>query len=186
MHYTYALFDAVAAAHLSLYYIIEFGADELLADWRHMIREDLAAEMIEFMLYDARGKPSEFLLMGLEVFVEPAEHHMLISLHILVDTRDREATFGTTDRLFIFYHFELGIDAGQFQILAFGEIIRQRRAVDDQHADGLADLRSGKADAVTGIHRLIHIGHELLNLRIVGRDILAYLAQDGLAEQIYW
>ena len=52
--------------------------------------------------------------------------------------------------------------------------------VDDQQADGLADLHRGKADARRVVHRLEHVGDERLQRVVERLHRLGNLAEDGI------
>ena len=54
--------------------------------------------------------------------------------------------------------------------------------VDDQHAQRLADLDRGQADAGRVIHRLEHVVGELSQRRIDALDGLGDHAQDGIRQ----
>ena len=52
-----------------------------------MVGEDLSEQMVEFMLDNTGCEAAEFLLVRLEILIEPTQTHMLVALHILADSR---------------------------------------------------------------------------------------------------
>ena len=70
------------------------------------------------------------------------------------------------------------------EILVLGHVVFQHIEVDYRNPYGLAYLRSGQPDAVRGGQRLKHISQQLLQVGIVGGNVLGYLAQYGLTINI--
>ncbi len=71
----------------------------------------------------------------------------------------------------------MGVDVSVSESRIFGVFILEDVQVDDDHADGLTNLRSGKTHTRRGVERLKHIADELVQSWIIGGDVLGNFSQ---------
>ena len=74
----------------------------------------------------------------------------------------------------------MSIDIGATEVLVFGHVVAQWVQVDDNDTDRAPHLRSGQSDALAFCQRVPHVTKEFVQLRIVGRNVLGYLAEHRL------
>ena len=87
-------------------------------------------------------------------------------------------------RLLVILH-NVGVDESVAEALILGEVLLEHVEVDDDHADGLADLGRGETHAVAGRVGLEHVLNELLQIGIINGNVLCHLAQHGLPVNVY-
>ena len=80
------MFGSIVASDFPLGNVGELRADHLLAYGGNPVGIDRAEKMVEFMLYDPGCETGEFLFMLFEVFVEPVESDVFMSLHVFRDS----------------------------------------------------------------------------------------------------
>ena len=176
----YRIIDAYASAEN----IVEPSAYQLASYCGQVVGEDFTLEMVAFVLNYACQISGDFFIVFLEVLIEPLQSYMFDAFDVFGYAGEAEASFAAAYALAIKYG-HARVDERHTAVNAFGKHIAYGRSVDDNDAVGVAYLWRGQAYAFAGIHSLKHIGHEFFQLRILGRDILALLAQHRLAQQVY-
>ena len=181
---TDSLFRLVGAAELALHEVHYLAAQKIAAQRRQMVGEDLALDMVVLVLDYARRQSVELLVMLDEILVEVAHADSHRTAHVLVDARQRKAALLE----------EVGLLAALVnpRIDEHAAIVGERRvfiaprsAVDDEHTDVLADLRSGKPYPARFGERQEHVVHEFLEIGIRSVDIDRLIAQYGRTVDYY-
>ena len=131
--------------------------------------------MFALVLYDARGESAQRLLDRLEAFVQVLHADALGPRHALMHAGEAEAALLIGHAFRTLLH-DLGVDQHAFEVFAVQVIVGQRCAVNHKQLDGAPDLRGGQPDAVSIVHRLKHVGDQLLQLRIAAVDGLRFFS----------
>lgn len=160
--------------------IVETSAYQLAPDCGQVVGEDLAVEVVAFVLDYACQVSGDFFIVFFEFFVEPLQAYMFDALDVFGDAGETETSLAAAD-VFAVEYGHARIDERHTTVNAFGKYIAYGRGIDDDDAVGAAYLRRGQAYAFAGIHGLEHVGHEFFQLGILGRDVFALLAQHRLA-----
>lgn len=164
--------------------IVETSAYQLASYCGEVVGEDFTVKVVAFVLDYACQISGDFFIVFFEVLIEPLQTYMFDALDVFGDAGETETSLAAADALAVEYG-HAWIDECHATVNAFGEYIAYGRSIDDYDAIGAAYLRRCQAYAFAGIHGLKHIGHEFFQLGILGRDVLALLAQHRLAQQVY-
>ena len=138
--------------------------------------------MVELVLHHTGQIAADPFVVLRAVELHPFGMNTGGALHLLVDTRQREAAFleVVLGRFFVVFK-DMGIDKDLLEVFVFREILGNQIKVDDDQADILSDLWSGQSDAFAGGQRLPHVIYQLREFGIIESDILAYFSQAGLS-----
>ena len=128
------------------------------------------------MLDHAGGQSGELLVVFHELFVDVTHPDRDGTAHVLVQSRQRETPF-VEERSLLRAFVDFGIDEGAAIVRQFGMVLAPRRAVDDEQADVLADLRCGQPHAVGFAEREEHVFDQFCQAGVIGRDIFGRVAQ---------
>ena len=132
--------------------------------------------MVVLVLDDPRLQPRELLVVLHEIGIHVAHPDRERARHVGMDAGKREAAL-VVGLLLGRVLVNLGIQKGPFVVGARRVVLGPRRAVHDEQADVLADLRRGQPDAFGLFEREEHVLGEFLHFGVVGTDLPAALAQ---------
>ena len=135
------------------------------------VDEELPFEVVALVLDAAREEPRRRDVLLLAAPVQELDFDFRRALDFAEQVRHGQAAFRIDG--FAFAICDDGIDELDEAVLVLH--------VDDDHADGLADLRRGEADAVRLVHRLRHVVQELPQALVDALDGRTMLLQDGVA-----
>ena len=150
-----------------------------------MVSEYLTLDVVILMLDDARRLACELLVMLYEVLVEVAHADRYGAAHILVKTRKREATL-LEERGLLRHLVDLSVDEYALEVGKRRIVLTPGCAVYDEEADILANLRCCKTHALGLTEGDPHILDKLLELGILGSDILRLITQNLRAVYYDW
>ncbi len=129
-----------------------------------MIDEEHAVEVIHLMLDAGRQQPVGLQHADLILLVEIADLDLRRPRHVGIMFGQGQAAFAEGHDL-VRLPDEFRVD----QLVRLGRVA-VAGAVDDDDAQGLADLRRGETDSRGEIHRFEHIVHQAAQRRVHGRD----------------
>src|SRR5580698_3309707 len=155
--------------------LANFALDQVAFECADVADVELAVEVIGFVLECTGQKIVADLLKDLSGQILGADGDNLRACHVLTKVRDAETAF--TLRVAAFFANDLGVDKDEFGVWILFE-----RDVNDGDAARDTDLRSGEADAASGIHRLEHVIDELLQFFVEDRNLLGWLLEDWISE----
>ena len=112
--------------------------------------------------------------MGLEVGIQILDGDRGGAGDLLIDPWDTEAPFALAEGILTAL-YDTGVDEGLLEPLTFGEGVCHRICIDDEETYSSPDLRSSQTDPVGEVHRLPHIGDEVLKTFVLWGNILPYL-----------
>src|SRR3989338_3071605 len=126
----------------------------------HPVQEDLAIQVIKFVLEGARGESGRFAGAGPAIFVDRLYSDARRPCHAAAQVRHREATLPVLLG-FIRAPDNSGVDENGEREGGRLWIPRIVFDFDDGDSDGLVNLRRGQADAAALAHRIDHVQKEL-------------------------
>lgn len=162
----------------------QFALDQLFADAGNVVDKHPAVQMVAFMLHNTGKESADFLLMRLEILIEPAKADMLHTWHLLGYTRQTKAALRARYGIAV-EHFDLGVDEHKLAAGTFGERLGERVGIDHHNLYVLADLRGRQADALGFIHGLEHEVYKFLKTFERLLDRLRYFAEHGVTVAIH-
>ena len=177
-------FHGIVYRHCTGEDAVEFALDQLFADARKVIDKEHALEVVAFVLYNAGKETADFFAVFVEILVEPCQKYMLYALHILADTGQAKAAFGTRYHIAV-ENLDFRVDKCQFAACAFGEAIANRVGIDYNQADIAADLGRGKADAFRLIHCVEHLGNKVFEALGIFLERFVLGAEYRMSVKIY-
>ena len=143
-----------------------------------VIDEEFAVEVIVLVLDDAGGITAVLLVVLDEILIHITDFNTGRTHHVLVDPGQAQTPFAETP--FVTEAFvNLGVDKSFLEIGQFGLFLGPRRSIDHEHADAFTHLRCGKPYPIGIVHRLPHVGDELLQAGIIRGNVCGCLAQHG-------
>ena len=140
--------------------------------------------MVILVLYHTREVALDHLVVSHKILVEPFETNLLDAGYRLMNAGQTEAALLAGLLGPVIEHFELGVDKGEFLALTIGKILGHGAGIDDDEPYRQAYLRRCQPDAIGGIHRLIHVGNQLFELRVRSIDLFGLLTNDGVSVQV--
>ncbi len=155
--------------------LANLAPDEIALQGADVADVELAIEMVGFVL---KGPGQEFfasLFEDISFRVLGADGDGFRTRYVFAEVGDAEAAFALG-------MFAGGVDDFRVDEDQLGVGIFFEGDVDHGDAPGDADLRSGEADAVRGVHRLEHIVEQGLQLCIEDGDLFGRLLQHRVAE----
>ncbi len=165
--------------------VVELAFDKLLAYRRDMVDIELAYEMIILMLNDAGQKTRNLLVVRLEVLVLPFQAYVFDTGHVLRQSGQAKTSFRTGYALTV-EHFKLRIDQHHLAADTFGEVLAQRRGVDDDESDIAAYLRRRLAYTFALVHAGLHIIDKFPKIGILTVDRLGDASEHRMAVKVNW
>ena len=97
-----------------------------------------------------------------------------------MNRRQREATFLLGFGLCVVIFHDMRIDKRTFEVLVLWHVVGQYVEVDNHQTDSLTNLRGCQSDSLRLCQCFKHVSYQLLQVGIVGRDILRHLSQHRL------
>src|SRR5690606_38450788 len=129
--------------------------DAVALELRQVVDEELAVEVVAFVLDAHRQQAFGDQLVGLAVAVQRADPNLLRAIDVLVEAGYRQTAFLVLVHL-VGQGFELGVDEDPRLGLVLGQ-------VHHHHALVNVHLGSREADAGSGIYGLEHVVDQLTN-----------------------
>ena len=169
-------FDAVVAVDFALEHVVELAANHLLADCRDVVDKDMALEVVAFVLDDACKIGVDVLVMLLPVLVEVVDVNLGVACDVLVYARHAQASFFACFGGACFVDSDFGVDEHQALVFELRELVAQSVDVDVDYSSTHAHLWRCDADAVTVVHRVLHILDKFVKTWIVFVDRFSYFA----------
>ena len=124
------------------------------------------------------------LIMLLEILVHILHMNTLRANHLLMNSREREASFLRRISLRIIIFHDMSIIEHLAEVLILREILRNNIKIDDHYADVTTHLRGSKTNTLAVSESLPHIFNKLFQFWIVSSNILSFLAKHWLTVSI--
>ena len=140
--------------------------------------------MVELMLHDTGQIAVDPLVVRSHILVEILHVDAFRACDVLTETGNRQASFLKRLLLLVVIFKDMGIHKRVAEALVLREIVFQHIQVDDNHTDGLADLRSSKTHATGIVKRLKHVTDQLRQRGVAWVYILSHLAEHRLTISI--
>ena len=129
--FQYSIFNLLALHRLCLISTTVFpldqcaqlALDELLAERRYVVYEHLSVEMVELMLHHSGKIALDPLVMVVEVLIVPFHMDARGSDHLLMDGRQREASFFRAVGLALIVLNDMRIDEHLSEAFVFGQVV---------------------------------------------------------------
>ena len=166
----------VAATILALGEVEQLALEQLTAQRSDAVGEDHPFDMVVLVLDDPSLKARELLVVLHEIGIHVAHADRQRPGNVGMDAREGEAAL-VVGLLLVGIGVDLGIDEGPLVVRTRRVVLGPRRAIDDEQADILADLRSGQTDPFGLLEREEHVLNELFEPRVVRGDLVTVLAQ---------
>ena len=136
--------------------------------------------MVKLMLHHACQIAFHPFIMGLHVFIQPLHMNTSRTDYLLVNSRKRKATLFRRSRLRIIILNNVRIDIYVTEALILWQILTNHIEVNHNHTNRLTYLRSSKSYTFTLCQCVPHISNQLLQIRIIGRNVLGYFTKHGM------
>lgn len=162
--------------------VVEAALEHGAAQAAEAVGEDLAIEVVDFVLGYAGKEAVDFLGVLLPVLVPPMQDDGVGTEHVLVDVGDAEAAFVEVLLLSLEFQYlgvDEGVHVGGFAVGVGLFVIGTH--TDGDEADGKVHLRGREAHAVGVVHGFEHVGDEFLQVGVVLRNGFGHFAQRGVA-----
>jgi len=155
-----------------------------------VVQVETAAQVVDFVLDDARRPPGEHSVDGSAVLVQGFDAHRAVTSDHSGEAGNAEASFVKADPVVVFDRLHRWVhEYGEWQLLALSDcplVVAQVgplwwSILKHRELKGQADLRCGETDAGGQLHGCPHLGDEMAQLGSVqsGRlDRISSAAQD--------